>query len=328
MKTFILTCGDINGIGPEICLKTVEHFNDKSSDRFVIIIPQNIFDEIYSKLNLTFPYSKISHKDELKKIEDQNIVYCLPPAQQNYGKPTFLSGKISYKALLKSRELLGLIRNSALITAPISKEAFHKAKINYPGHTEMLAEWFGIKKFSMMFLSNKMKCGLLTIHQPIRKIPAQITFTKLREHTSTIISSLRNDFGFTEPSIAVLGLNPHSGENGQIGKEEKEIISPFLMNSRNLNLFGPFVPDAFFANHYYKHYDCVIGMYHDQVLIPFKMLSFDRGVNFTAGLPIVRTSPDHGTAFDIAGQFRANPRSMIEACKWAKIILTNRGKKK
>ena len=175
----------------------------------------------------------------------------------------------------------------------------------------------------MMFISDEFKCGLLTIHEALINVPNLIDSKRLSITVETILNSMKVDFKIDNPSLAILGLNPHAGENGHIGREELDVIIPFIKEKTD-NLCGPFVPDAFFGNKSYNKYDFILGMYHDQVLIPFKMLAFERGVNFTAGLPIIRTSPDHGTAYDIAGKFKANPTSMIEAYKWAKLILTNR----
>ncbi|MCH8170074.1 MAG: 4-hydroxythreonine-4-phosphate dehydrogenase PdxA [Bacteroidetes bacterium] len=212
-----------------------------------------------------------------------------------------------------------------MLTAPISKTALSIAGINYPGHTEMLADWCNVDDCAMVFLSDKMKSALVTIHSSIKNITKEITITKLTSSFEIIIRTLQNDFLINEPKIAVLGLNPHAGENGIIGNEEKEIIIPSINSSKYKKyLFGPFSPDAFFAKHNYKDFDLVLGMYHDQVLIPFKMLNSGKGVNFTAGLPIVRTSPDHGVAFDIAGKFVADESSMLEAFYFAEKIVNNR----
>lgn len=177
----------------------------------------------------------------------------------------------------------------------------------------------------MMFLSKRMNAALLTIHQPIKNIPQLLNRKQLKKSLSIITSSLINDLNIINPKIAILGLNPHAGENGLIGDEEEKIIKPLL---KNLNQYveGPFSPDAFFAAKKYKNYNLILGMYHDQVLIPFKMINFSSGVNFTAGLNIVRTSPDHGVAYDIAWKNCADERSTIEAYRYARLISFNRKK--
>ena len=191
----------------------------------------------------------------------------------------------------------------------------------------MYAEWSNVSNFVMMFLSKKMNAALATIHEPIINVPKLINLKNLKNKLNVIINSLVTDLGIKNPKIAVLGLNPHAGEEGLIGKEEQSILRPLLnLNEFSNYLSGPFSPDAFFANRLYKNYDLVLGMYHDQVLIPFKLINFGSGVNYTAGLPIVRTSPDHGTAFDIAGKSLANESSFLEAYKYAKKIVNNREK--
>ena len=219
--------------------------------------------------------------------------------------------------------------SDAVITAPISKTAIKIAGKNFPGHTEMLAGWCNVKNFVMMFLSGKMNAAIATIHEPVKKVPGLITKELLSNKIEVIYNSLKNDLRINSPLIAVLGLNPHAGENGLIGDEEEKIIKPFVLNYKfSEYLRGPFSPDAFFANRLYKNFDLVFGMYHDQVLSPFKLINFGSGVNFTAGLPIVRTSPDHGTAFDIAGKGIADESSIISAFIYAKRIVKNRNSNK
>ena len=324
MYRFIFTCGDVNGIGPEVAIKALERVSANSKDKFIFICPGNIFTSLHESLNLSFQVKIIRNKKELFNSDEKNILFSLPDVRIKKGTPTSASGKISYTALLTAKEIISQYDDAALITAPISKEALKMGGVNYPGHTEMLASWYKEKNYCMMFLSNKFKCGLVTIHEPIKNVSRLITKKRLASIISTINNSLKMDFDIKEPVIALLGLNPHAGEQGNIGTEEKEVITPLIKNMNHILLDGPFVPDAFFGNRLYKNYDCLIGMYHDQLLIPFKLLSFDKGVNFTAGLPIVRTSPDHGTAFDIAGKYIANPESMIEAYKWARKILVKR----
>ena len=215
--------------------------------------------------------------------------------------------------------------DKAIITAPISKKALALARINYPGHTEMFADWYGVKNYAMMFLSKKLKAALLTIHQPLKMVSRLINQDLLENKFKLILETLRKDFKVITPKVAVLGLNPHAGEDGLIGDEEKNIILPFIKKfSKRKYFFGPYSPDAFFGMKMYLNYDMVVGMYHDQILNPFKLLNFNKGVNYTAGLPIVRTSPDHGTAFDIAGKGIADESSMVEAYRYAEKILLNR----
>ncbi len=324
MNKFIFTCGDINGIGPEIVVKSLNNIAGNSKNKFYFICPQNIVEHIFKSVKpaFQFEYIKSIKADTPNKVS----IITLPDVKIKTGTPTKLSGRTAYKSIETAYELIKNKKADAIVTAPISKTAIHLAGIDFPGHTEMFAEWSNTKKFLMMFLSRKMKAGLLSIHEPIIKTPKFISKKNIKDHLEIIYLSLKKDFGIDKPKIAVLGFNPHAGEDGYIGREEEEIIKP-LMTKLDKNIFyGPFSPDAYWGNKIYKKYDFTFGMYHDQVLIPFKLLNFGKGVNYTAGLPFVRTSPDHGTAFDIAGMNKADVSSFIEAFRFANNILNNRKK--
>lgn len=323
MKKFIFTCGDINGIGPEIVIKTLNKIYKQSDSTFSFICPKNVF-EFYTKI--TPPKFNFYYSDNLHSLKNKSVkIFDLGKGKITLAKPTKSSGKISFNAVTMAAKACINKKFDAMITAPISKESFNKAGIKYPGHTELLAEMTEQKNFVMMFLSQRMKAALLTIHIPLSKVSSVITKELLSSKLKTIVKSLKKDFNISNPKIAILGLNPHAGENGVIGKEEINIIAPFIKTSSlKKYLNGPYSSDAFFANHDYNNYDLVFAMYHDQVLIPFKMMNFNEGVNYTAGLPIIRTSPDHGTAFNIAGKNIANENSMLQAFHYAKKILVNR----
>ena len=323
MRKFVFTCGDINGIGPEIVIKTLNRICTQKNIHFYFVCPTNVFSETIRFVKPKFKYEIIKKPD--KNLITQVQIIDIGNPGITPGKPTDVSGRISFKALEYAFELTSQKIADALITAPISKTAFNLAGISFPGHTELLAKWSGTKDFIMMFLSKKMNAALLTIHHPIKKISGLLTEERLKKSLDIIFLSLKNDLNIQEPRIAVLGLNPHAGENGLIGDEEEKIIKPLLKNF-NQNIEGPFSPDAFFASKKYKYYDLVLGMYHDQVLIPFKMINFSSGVNFTAGLKIVRTSPDHGVAYDIAWKNCADERSILEAYNYARLIAFNRKK--
>jgi 4-hydroxythreonine-4-phosphate dehydrogenase len=322
MSTYVFTCGDINGIGPEIVVKTINKKLPSKNRKIIFICPKNVFENTTRIITPLFSY-KLCKKLPVKIDTNSVSILNIGDFRQNYGQNTKESGKASSISIIKACELVKNNIAEAIITAPISKLAFSKAGINFPGHTEMLADYFKVKKFVMMFLSKKMKAGLVTIHVPIKDVSKLITREKVENVLDVILHSLKLDFNQINPRIALLGLNPHSGEEGKIGSEEEEILKPVLKQYKN-NVDGPFVPDAYFGNKLFKNYDCTIGLYHDQVLIPFKLLNFERGVNFTSGMPIVRTSPDHGTAFDIAGKGIANAKSMIEAVNYASLIVKNR----
>lgn len=323
MSTIIFTSGDINGIGPELVIKTLNKVTRKSKDKFLFICPKNIFLKEINKHKPNFSYDIVN---SVGLSSDLSVsIINIGNYRQELGLPTKLSGQASYKALEIAFKIPVDSNNKAIITAPISKTAFAYAKVKFPGHTEMFADWYGVKSFAMMFLSKNIKAALLTIHQPIKNIPTLINKELLANKFNLILETLKKDFNVKSPKIAVLGLNPHAGENGLIGDEEKNIIIPFMRKFSMQKYFcGPFSPDAFFGMKMYMNYDMVVGMYHDQILNPFKLLNFNKGVNYTAGLPIVRTSPDHGTAFDLAGKGIADETSMVEAYKYARLILHNR----
>jgi len=317
------TCGDTNGIGPEIVLKTLSALKHKQAQcKKYFIVPRNVFLATTEIAPLDFPCELI--EDFASASADKKIVsvITLPDVKQKYGKPDAHSGKASIRALELAYGFIKNNKNTALVTAPISKEAVKKAGYTYPGHTEMLAQWSGTKHFVMMFLSKKMNGALLTIHEPIKKVPGLLKTGFVQNKIEVIINTLHKDFGIKAPKIALLGLNPHAGENGNIGAEENEVFRPLIKKYSAIQ--GPFPADAFFGMNLYKKYDCIIAPYHDQLLIPFKLLSFDDGVNFTAGLPFIRTSPDHGTAYDIAGTSSASPKSMIAASNAAFSLLLKR----
>jgi len=327
MNKFVFTCGDINGIGPEIVIKSLNQITRyKTSHKFYFICPSNIFQAATLYIKPAFKYEIVNPKDK----DSSAIVTVVNSgaAKQSIGKPTITSGKASYKSLVLSYELLRSVDADAVITAPISKTAINMAGINYSGQTEMFAKWSNTKDYAMTFLSKNMCAALFTIHNPLQDISKLLNFKKLDTLVEVVISTLKIDLKVLKPKIAVLGLNPHAGENGIIGREEIEIISPVIKKyAKSVLIEGPFSSDAFFGSKAYKNYDMIIGMYHDQVLIPFKLLNFGSGVNYTAGLPIVRTSPDHGVAYDIAGKFIADESSILQAFKYANRIVNNRKKK-
>ncbi|RKY90366.1 MAG: 4-hydroxythreonine-4-phosphate dehydrogenase PdxA [Ignavibacteriae bacterium] len=327
MNKFVFTCGDINGIGPEIVIKTLNQISRyKTPQKFYFICPSNIFQAVALRIKPTFDYEIVN-----QKYRDSSAVVTVinsGTAKQSIGKPTITSGKASYKSLVISYELLKRGDAGAVITAPISKTAIKMAGINFSGQTEMFARWSNTKNYAMTFLSKKMCAALFPIHNPLQDVSNLLNYKKLDALADVVISTLKIDLQVLKPKIAVLGLNPHAGENGIIGKEEIDIISPVIKkHAKSVSIEGPFSSDAFFGSKAYKNYDMIIGMYHDQVLIPFKLLNFGGGVNYTAGLPIVRTSPDHGVAYDIAGKFIADESSILQAFKYAKRIVNNRKKK-
>lgn len=326
MNTLLFTCGDVNGIGPEIVLKTISKIFNPAKRRIIFLCPANVFEKTAALYNPSFPFHIIKSKESIQDSSHNVFIYDFNKVKQDIGKPTKHSGKCASEAIELSYQLSSALVNSAIITAPISKTAFELAGIAFPGQTEYYAKLSDSEKYLMVFLSKKLICALQTIHEPIEKVSRLLSKEKIIQTIEILSQSLVKDLGVKNPSIGVLGLNPHAGEEGRIGGEEKKIISPAIKEIKNKNIAGPFVPDAYFATKRFNEFDATLGMYHDQVLIPFKMLCFDKGVNFTAGLTVIRTSPDHGTAYDISELGIADPKSMIEAVYWAEKIIANRKK--
>ena len=323
MTRVVFTCGDVNGIGPEIALKAFKKIlSKKQQNKIIFVCPKNVFEHYYKLTKAAFEYLVVENDNYSNS--SLNLV-ALPDARLKLGFPTKTSGQIAFESIKKSIALINNNLADALVTAPISKEAFGIAKINFPGHTELLAASEKNNNYMMLFLSDKIKTGLLTIHTPISKVSKLITKEKIISAIELLNKAAIQDLKILSPKIAVLGLNPHAGENGLIGDEEIKIISPAIKSLQKIiNVSGPFVPDAFWGNKSYKNFDLILGMYHDQVLIPFKLLNFNNGVNFTAGLKLIRTSPDHGTAYDIAGLNSADESSIMQSYKYAIKIFNNR----
>jgi 4-hydroxythreonine-4-phosphate dehydrogenase len=322
------TCGDFNGIGPEIVLKSLCHPSTQRICQPVLVGPKAIFESAARQFKLKLNFQRTSLHANLKGIVPVIDVGDGIEADITYGIPTKVSGKSAGAALEKAVELCMNGTVDAMVTAPSSKEALNTAGYNFPGQTEMIALLSRSKNVAMMLLSQQFKIGLVTIHTAIRDVAQQITREKLFEKLEIVNTSLKKDFLIKKPHIAILALNPHAGEHGLIGSEEDSILAPFIAEAKEKGFFidGPFPADGFFGSSAYKNFDAVLAMYHDQGLIPLKMIAFDQGVNFSAGLKIVRTSPDHGTAYDISGKNKANLSSMLEAIRTAAVIVKNRKK--
>lgn len=314
-----ISMGDPNGIGPEIILKTLLR-SDLTDTIPVIYGRVDIFEETLSDLDDTWTL-KVIHSAQDARPGHINLVSCIDSSGSNLsvGSISAAGGLASMKAVKAGIDACLSGETSALVTAPISKEAITLAGYDVPGHTEFLMEKTSSGQVLMMLVSDAFRVALATIHIPVRDITDMLTTELLTTRLSLLQQSLKKDFGIPKPKIAVLGLNPHGGDGGVIGREEIELIQPVIkqMNENGLNLHGPFAADAFFGKSLQNEFDAVFAMYHDQGLIPFKALTFGRGVNVTAGLPIIRTSPDHGTAFDIAGKNKADSGSFAAAYRLA-----------
>ncbi|MEO8664565.1 MAG: 4-hydroxythreonine-4-phosphate dehydrogenase PdxA [Ignavibacteria bacterium] len=300
----LLTTGDPNGIGPEIILKIFSDTHFISKFDLTVVGSKKILDHYSTLLNIQ-PVSE----DRIIEIPLSKKFSITP------GKIKKNSGKFSGYSVRIAADLCINREYSGMITLPLSKESLNLGGYSYPGHTEMLTELTGSDNTVMILYSEIFSVALVTGHLPFKEVAKKISKELLVRKIIAVNNSLVQDFKKRNPKIALLSLNPHAGDNGLIGNEENVIINPVIeeLNSVGFNLRGAYASDGYFANESYKKFDITIAMYHDQGLIPFKMISFDKGVNFTAGLNIVRTSPDHGTAFDIAGLGKANPESTKEA---------------
>lgn len=322
-----ITIGDIYGIGPEIILKCLT-----DSSLFDICIPI-----VYGPLDVVKHYHALLQTHltlhPIGEIAEaiESVLNVLSMREDEFhtdsiGASYKAAGEISLETITRACQDCMHGHIHGLVTAPISKESIHKAGSTFTGHTDMLAAFTGTQDVLMILASTHMKIGLVTVHIPLRDVAAEVTMEKVVNTIQVAHDSLIHDFGITQPGIAVLGLNPHAGDGGILGREEIDIVIPAIEYSkeRKIDVHGPFAADGFFSTHQKERFDMIIAMYHDQGLIPLKMQSRGFGVNFTAGLPIVRTSPDHGTAFTIAGKLSADASSMREAILMALDIIQMR----
>lgn len=310
------SCGDLNGIGTEIIIKTL---SDARLLDFCtpVIFGNNKLVNFYRKslpdLNFSFSAAKDSSRINNKQV---NVYNCWEEdVAITPGQLTAEGGQYAVISLTIATDALKAGKLDGLVTAPIHKKNVQSEMFNFTGHTPFLKHTFEVKDVLMFMIADNMRVGLLTEHVPIQDVAQYITRENLLTKLNIMCQSLKKDFGINKPKIAVLGLNPHAGDEGLVGKEEEEIIKPALKEARQKDIFcfGPYSADAFFARGQYEKFDAVLALYHDQGLIPFKSLAHGEGVNYTAGLPAVRTSPDHGTAFDIAGKGIADEASLREA---------------
>lgn len=322
-----ITIGDINGIGPEVLIKSVENNKIQSFATLVVYGHGKVlthYKNILNTKNLSFHQAQSIKDIRHNKL---NVINCWDEDfEVKVGVESPEAGKFALAALMRASEDLKTESIHGVVTAPISKNNIQSEDFKFPGHTEYFTSTFEAKD-SLMFLCNdNLRIGVATGHIAVSQIKEKLTKEVLKEKTNLMLKSLKKDFGIEKPRVAILGLNPHAGEDGLLGSEEKELISPLITEFKEKGdlVFGPYPADGFFGNASYSKFDGVLAMYHDQGLIPFKTIAFEDGVNFTAGLSIVRTSPDHGTAFDIAGKNIANEQSMRSAIYMAIDIIRNR----
>ena len=311
-----ITLGDMNGIGPEVTIKALSDSRLLSMIIPVIYGSSKVLAFYKKQLNIEeFNYSQVRNRGQYLPKSINVVTSWDENLEAQPGKASTQSGQAALQALKQAATDLkeGLL--DALVTAPIDKHTIHSNEFPFKGHTEFLAEFFGAPNHLMLLVNDTLRVGLVTGHVPLREVAPLITRERVESKLKALEQTLRKDFGIVKPKLAILGLNPHASDGGVIGDEDEKILKPLINDLKNQGktVFGPFPSDGFFGGGNYQKYDGILAMYHDQGLIPFKSMAFDTGVNFTAGLPVVRTSPDHGTAYPIAGKNQASENSMRQA---------------
>lgn len=320
-----ISVGDLNGIGPEVILKTFEDSRMLEVCTPVVFANAKIISFLRKSANVNLHINGIDNLSQIVVGKFNVINIWKEGVNIDFGKNDDAIGKYAIKSFVEATKALKEDKIDVLVTAPINKCNIQSEEYKFPGHTDYLnAELEG--NALMLMVHDKLRVGLLTDHVPVNEVAKHISAELIEKKIQTIKNTLISDFKIAKPKIAVLGLNPHSGDNGVIGKEEEDIIKPTVakMFDEGTMVFGPYSSDAFFGSNQYQKFDAVLAMYHDQGLIPFKTLAFGKGVNYTAGLNKIRTSPDHGTAFDIAGKGEANSDSFKEALYLAIDVFSNR----
>ena len=315
-----VTMGDPAGIGGEVALKALSSILPKSKSHFLLLGDYSHWISLSKKLKIKYPLVWVNDAELGREVNKGVAVLDLGGVQKlQWGKISAANGAAAVRYICEGARLALAGDVDALVTAPIQKEAIHKAGCPFPGHTELLATLSGTKSFAMMMVGGPFKIVLQSIHVSLQEAVSKVKPPLVWEKLELAHKALRNWFGVQKPRIAVAGLNPHAGENGAFGKEEIKVLKPVIQKAqkRGWDVSGPHPPDTLFYWASQKPYDAILCMYHDQGLIPLKLKAFETGVNLTLGLPFVRTSPDHGTAFDIAGKGKASPASMVEAIRMA-----------
>ena len=327
-KTVIgITIGDINGIGPEVIIKSLQ--NSQIINHITPVIYGSTKTLSYYKKALgieDFNYAQVKKQRDFhpKKV---NVVNCWGETIEiNAGSSTKEAGIAAFQAIQEATKDLKNGTIDAVVTAPINKQNTQSEEFKFAGHTEYFTEALDAKESLMLLCSENLRVAVVTGHIPINEVSSAITKERVENKLNILFQSLKKDFGIGKPKVAILGLNPHAGEEGLLGSEDQEILFPIVDEYRNNGhlCYGPFPADGFFGSGIYSKYDAVLAMYHDQGLIPFKTIAFDSGVNYTAGLSAIRTSPDHGTAYDIAGKNKASEQSLRQAIYLALDIFKNR----
>ena len=322
-----ISTGDPNGIGIEVILKSLEKINFIGKFTPVIFSNYKLIEEQKRIFNVNCEIVPINNIENLSRSSVNVFNINNKDFDIEFGKSNIDGGDISRLSLRLAVEFLKNSMIDGLVTGPINKNNIQNNDFNFKGHTDFLDSCFNGQAL-MFMVSSEIKIALLTEHIPIDKVVGEITTELIKSRIKLVEMSLKNDFNINKPKIAVLSINPHVGDGGVIGKHDDIILSPTIqeVSESGIDISGPFASDSFFGTNMYKSFDAIIASYHDQGLIPFKTLTFGNGVNFTAGLDIVRTSPDHGTAYDIAGKNIANPSSFSSAILEALNIIKNRKK--
>lgn len=320
-----ISIGDLNGIGGEIVLKTLEDNRTLEFFTPVIFASVKTISFLKNHFNLDLTFNGINKLTDIVhgKINVFNV--WQEKVDIKFGEEDLKMGELAIRSFEAATKALKTDAIDVLVTAPINKHNIQSDKFKFPGHTDYLNQ--ELDGESLMFMvSNGLRVGLLTDHVPVKDVSKNITKSLIDKKINTVYNTLQSDFNIIRPKIAVLGINPHTGDNGVIGKEDDTILRPALKELVNTGklVYGPYAADSFFGSSNYKNFDAIVAAYHDQGLIPFKTLSFGKGVNFTAGLSKIRTSPDHGTAYEIAGKGEANESSFREAVYLALKLFKNR----
>ena len=311
-----ISLGDPNGIGPEVVLKALADAGVRQRVEPVVVGSRAVLRHYAAKLGL---------EDVLAPLAIEEVGDAQTSAVEE-GLVTAAAGKLAMEAVARACDLCLTGAADGMVTAPIHKEAIFLAGYAFPGHTEFLAERTGAEGYVMLMAADALRVALVTTHIPLREVASRVTLAAVLDTLQRLDAGLRTDFGIAAPRLALLGMNPHAGDGGVLGTEELDILAPALelARQRGLEVSGPHPADGFFGRRAYLHHDAVLATYHDQGLVGFKTIAAGSGVNVTLGLPIVRTSPDHGTAFDLAGRGTADAGSMIAAIHLAADIAERR----
>lgn len=322
-----ITHGDVNGISYEIIIKTLQ--DQRLIEQYTTLVYGSSKVASYHRkaLNINdFNFNLVKKSDQAHPRRANIINIHDEEIKLDLGKSTTIAGELALLSLEAACDDLQKNNIDAVVTAPINKKNIQSPGFTFPGHTEYFARKFGVENFLMLMVTQSVRIGVVTGHIPLIKVKEAISEDLIVKKIEVLNHSLKRDFGVLKPRIAVLALNPHAGDDGLLGDEEQNIILPAIQKAYNNDIlaFGPYPADGFFGSSNFRHFDGILAMYHDQGMIPFKLMSFEEGVNFTAGLPIIRTSPAHGTAYDLAGKNEASPEAFRSALFLAADIYQNR----